>query len=220
MALHDLDIINRQLNFNNSVIDRLLSLLEENQRQNASLIRQIERTNRVGSTGVNSTRRGVTGTVGNTGVDVLFYFFPETVIPSRDIINAETSSHIFQTIISPKNMCCPITFEPFTSEQSVTMINQCEHLFTSSELDCWFQTHSTCPVCRYNICSREYENPVSEPPVNTPPSRSHRVFDIIGNIVSDVSRRPLNTVTDIFDTFMDEEIVENVVNRFRDSRNR
>jgi hypothetical protein len=234
----EIDTIYRQLNFNNSIIDRLLTLLEQKQRQNTLLLTQLGLRQNLSSRYVNSGATGATGRQNYTqqnytqfrypstqlgeSVDVLLYFFPENVSlpqsPSREIIEAETSNHCFQDIIDPKNICCPITFEPLADNQNVTMINHCQHLFTTTELYRWFRTNSTCPVCRYNICSREYEvenreipEPAPEIP-NTENSRNRNVSDFFENILSNISTNPLDTVNNIFD-IIDDEMVENVVNR-------
>jgi hypothetical protein len=214
-------MIMRQLNFNNSIIDRLLTLVEQKQRQNSYLLRHLDNISQEQPT--------------TESMDVLFYFIPgnETRPPerntvNREYINAETSIHTFENIESPKNKTCPITFEPFTNDQSVTMINFCSHIFTTCELERWFQTNATCPVCRFNIINREYETP----PIDTEPrntfddinlsninrsSITNFVENVIDNVVTQVSNRPINTVNNILDRLMDDELLDDIMNRFRNT---
>ena len=45
---------------------------------------------------------------------------------------------------------CPITREPFATDELVLML-QCNHYFSENGLNRWLVSHSTCPVCRFNI---------------------------------------------------------------------
>jgi hypothetical protein len=45
---------------------------------------------------------------------------------------------------------CPITREPFATDERVLML-QCHHYFSENGLNQWLVSHSTCPVCRFNI---------------------------------------------------------------------
>lgn len=45
---------------------------------------------------------------------------------------------------------CPITREPFATDERVLML-QCNHYFSENGLNRWLVSHSTCPVCRFNI---------------------------------------------------------------------
>ena len=73
--------------------------------------------------------------------------------PTQDQINRATRIVKYSSIISPKNQSCPISHNPFDDEDDVMMIQYCQHIFNESDLKTWFQNHSTCPVCRYNICN-------------------------------------------------------------------
>ena len=45
---------------------------------------------------------------------------------------------------------CPITREPFTNDERILML-QCNHYFSENGLNRWLVSHSTCPICRFNI---------------------------------------------------------------------
>jgi hypothetical protein len=68
-----------------------------------------------------------------------------------DEINGRTSLHIYGEIENPIDVSCPITQTQFDGEDEVMMINHCRHIFTPNELRNWFHTHTTCPVCRYDL---------------------------------------------------------------------
>jgi hypothetical protein len=62
---------------------------------------------------------------------------------------------------------CPITLDDFVDNESVCQIVHCGHMFRRSNLMRWLDTHTCCPVCRYDL--REYNN-APEPPVVPPTS--------------------------------------------------
>ena len=65
---------------------------------------------------------------------------------------------------------CPITLEDFTENEMVCQIRECGHMFRRVNLMRWFDSHTGCPVCRYDL--RQYgENtqPAPPPPPPTPP---------------------------------------------------
>lgn len=99
-----------------------------------------------------------------TDDDIVFYFY----LPRRDetgtseteprgltpeIISQETTQSLFNEIENPNNLTCPISLESFQPEQTVIMINQCRHIFNAEHLTRWFETKTTCPMCRRNIHS-------------------------------------------------------------------
>ena len=43
---------------------------------------------------------------------------------------------------------CPITMEQIVSGTRVMRITRCGHIFKEAALRRWFQTQSSCPVCR------------------------------------------------------------------------
>ena len=49
---------------------------------------------------------------------------------------------------------CPIDLTAFNEDDRVARIRHCGHCFKESNLRTWFASHSTCPICRYDI--RDY----------------------------------------------------------------
>lgn len=107
--------------------------------------------------------------------DVVFYFY----LPRRDdgatesgltpeLISQETTQSLFNEIENPNNLTCPISLEAFQPEQSVLMINQCRHIFNTQHLTRWFETKTTCPMCRRNIHH--------EPPLNRLANMASQIF--------------------------------------------
>lgn len=48
-------------------------------------------------------------------------------------------------------LLCPITMEQLVSGSSVMRITRCGHIFKEAALRRWFQTRSSCPVCRGSV---------------------------------------------------------------------
>ena len=122
--------------------------------------------------------------------DIVFYFY----LPRRDetgpaeteprgltpeIISQETTQSLFNEIENPNNLSCPISLETFQPEQSVIMINQCRHIFNTQHLTRWFETKTTCPMCRRNIHS--------DPPLNRLANMASQMFsNVITTGVNDI----------------------------------
>ena len=224
-------LLRRQININNSNIDRLLRLIEQKQRENTMLLERLGRhTNE------------------DQALDIMFYTFfprntePEPIIPTSEIISNETSMCLFRNVEEPKNVSCPITFEHFLPEQTIMMIDHCGHLFNPHELRQWFRSNSTCPVCRYNICNHEVPQNISadipdtptdtptNPPENPDLSRADNFTQRnsssernLINFVSRVTNNRLNVndilnlnVSDVLNVIRDDGTVDNFINRFRD----
>jgi hypothetical protein len=77
------------------------------------------------------------------------------------MIERETTQKIFNEIENPNNLSCPISLESFQPDQNVTMINRCGHIFNSNHLGTWFETKTTCPMCRCNLLDPQPSPPLS-----------------------------------------------------------
>jgi hypothetical protein len=64
---------------------------------------------------------------------------------------------------------CPITHEAFEDGELITQIRECGHIFKTDSIKRWLERSAYCPKCRYNIVTRQYTPPISQPPP-TPPS--------------------------------------------------
>ena len=97
------------------------------------------------------------------------FFDPVPVFPTQTQIELATRRARFSDIVSPRNIGCPISMADFNDTDIVTVIRQCGHIFATDQLNIWFATHCTCPVCRFDIRTT---------PVNTP---SAIIVDPSGN---------------------------------------
>lgn len=70
---------------------------------------------------------------------------------SYDVIQQQTKIIPYCTISNPLNDICPISQIPFDLIDSVMQINICKHNFNPYSLIRWFDTNSTCPMCRQQI---------------------------------------------------------------------
>ena len=74
-----------------------------------------------------------------------------------------TSKISYCCIAVPMNDTCPITQEEFSSNEQVTIIKNCGHIFKNQAIKNWLTQHQTCPICRYNILTNSsiisYINP-------------------------------------------------------------
>lgn len=201
--LNEITLMNRQLTTNNNNIHRLLSITERLQRENTTILNRINGIQRD-----MQRRQRYEPLREETNLrteDVLYFYFPrrEELRLSQSTIDRETSRHIFQEIEGPNNLSCPICLEVFDCSQEVTMINHCKHLFNSAQLTTWFETNTTCPVCRHDIG-------VAREPLVPPPANANS-GELLGNIATQIlNNDSVNNILNSFDT----DIV-NIINRFR-----
>jgi hypothetical protein len=87
------------------------------------------------------------------------------VRPTDRQIRESTQLVRFGNIIDPQNGNCPISLERFDEQQLVTRIIFCGHIFSTNELQRWFETNVRCPLCRFDI--REHRNQVSRNNLST-----------------------------------------------------
>ena len=79
------------------------------------------------------------------------FFDPVEVYPTQSQIETATRRVRYCDIVSPKNTSCPISLTNFIDNDMVTVIRHCGHIFNTDELNTWFRSHCSCPVCRYDI---------------------------------------------------------------------
>ena len=79
------------------------------------------------------------------------FFDPIPVFPTQTQIERATRRARFSDIVSPRNIACPISMVDFTDTDVVSVIRHCGHIFATDQLNIWFESHCTCPVCRFDI---------------------------------------------------------------------
>ena len=81
----------------------------------------------------------------------------------RALIKVCTAKINYCCIAVPLNDTCPITQDEFSSNDQVTIIKNCGHIFKTHAIKNWLHQHQTCPVCRFNILTNSklisYINP-------------------------------------------------------------
>ena len=89
----------------------------------------------------------------NSNINELLQSFlqPIEVFPTQSQIEIATRIVRFADIINPLNTSCPISMERFNDSDSVSVIRECRHVFSTQELQQWFRSNCRCPVCRYDI---------------------------------------------------------------------
>ena len=107
------------------------------------------------------------------------------IIPSQRQINLATRDVIYGDINNPLNECCPISLERFNSDDNLTQINSCGHLFSPSHLQHWFRNNVRCPLCRYDIRSGLEEN--LSPPTNTTETPIPENLNINRNEINEIA---------------------------------
>jgi hypothetical protein len=88
------------------------------------------------------------------------FFNSVPIVPTLQEISNSTRIVRYDTINEPLNESCPISLESFRSDEYVTQINFCGHIFKSDQLNNWFHTNVRCPVCRYDIRNTNVNRPV------------------------------------------------------------
>jgi|UniRef100_A0A6C0JGG6 hypothetical protein len=97
---------------------------------------------------VNNLINGATMTPNNVDINS----FENVVVSAsnRDISNG-VSIVRFGEILNPTNSTCPISLYSFRSNDNLSQINSCGHLFRTVDLRRWFSRNVRCPLCRFDI---------------------------------------------------------------------
>ena len=78
------------------------------------------------------------------------------VSPTQEQINNAVENCLFSEINQPGNQACPISLRTFQTNDEISVIKYCNHIFGKNELTSWFLHNTRCPLCRYDI--RNYNN--------------------------------------------------------------
>jgi hypothetical protein len=112
-------------------------------------------------------------TVGQETADIILsYFFNPlvgqtgTAVPV--LLTAEQINNSTRIITYTDDMDadrCAITLEDFRTGETVCQIRHCGHIFKNAGLMNWFERHTQCPVCRYDL--RHYRDDLRQTPSTT-----------------------------------------------------
>lgn len=114
-------------------------------------------TNNVSNTNNNSITNNTNNQNNSENNNILInddftnFMNPVTIRPSLEQINLSTVTSSYDLIENPVNTCCPISTVEFRSDDIVTKILYCGHIFLKIELENWFRSNVRCPLCRYDI---------------------------------------------------------------------
>jgi len=127
---------------------------------------------------------------------------PVRIAPSRAHIRRATTDTVFGAIPMPGNAICPITQQPFSPADEVTMIRHCSHIFTRRDLAEWFAGNVRCPVCRHDI--REYRGSPADPEyaLREPPAPTDDTEEYLADELPVAAER--NILSSLADSINDE----------------
>lgn len=79
------------------------------------------------------------------GINALF---EDVVIQPSD---AQIATAVEEIAYTGVGGICPITLDPFESDERISRIRHCGHVFKRTALNDWFSRNVKCPICRYDI---------------------------------------------------------------------
>jgi hypothetical protein len=140
---------------------------------------------------LNSTSRSGS-TVSNSINEILQNFLdPVDVFPTQSQIEIATRIVRFSDIVNPINSSCPISMERFNESDSVSIIRECGHIFSTQEINSWFRSNCRCPVCRYDIRNYNPSNRRQQERNNTQINSS---IDMSNNVTNDMSNNVTSNI--------------------------
>ena len=89
-------------------------------------------------------------------IETLVYLLSQTGPNERSIglslTQIESASQtVAYTIDNFNSTQCPISLDDFVENEMVCQIVHCRHIFKQRNIMRWFETHTCCPVCRYDL---------------------------------------------------------------------
>ena len=138
------------------------------------------------------------------------FFDPVVVYPTQTQIDIATRRVRYRDIVTPGNTACPISMVDFSDSDIVTVIRHCGHVFATDQLNIWFATNCTCPVCRFDVRNASAATTAAAP-VTAPVTTT--ATDPSGNNAHAASR----AVPTIYDSILNSfQTVESVATLFTD----
>jgi hypothetical protein len=120
---------------------------------------------------------------------------PQTTLTMSQIDNATHNIKYDSDIMNQTQ--CPITLEDFTESEMVCQIHECRHMFRRANLMRWFDTHTGCPVCRYDLRQYGEPTPTHPPTPSTTPTSDYTPAPTTASDIASVLARYVNSqITD------------------------
>ena len=139
-------------------------------RQNANNLRRRPRTQTIGeqTTRPRNRRRNILTQI----LETTLYTSPNIRPATNSDISRNVTTHLWREISHTADQTlCPITQENFQTNDRVSRIGHCGHLFMEDALSTYLtQFDHRCPVCRYNISSTIYPPRTYAEAAATPPN--------------------------------------------------
>jgi len=141
------------------------------------------------------------------------FFDPVVIYPTQTQIDIATRRVRYRDIVTPRNIACPISMVDFNDNDIVTVIRHCGHVFATDQLNIWFATHCTCPVCRFDIRDAAAATTTSATTATTTPATTAaQAIDASGN-----TSRATRAVPTIYDSILNNfQTVESIATLFTD----
>lgn len=189
---------------NNTFLDRIFDIYEDNQRQ----IEELQRINTritnlfinqvaVAPLTVGSSANPSLWTSNASGSTILRHMNRSNNNPTISDSNSDSDSEHLDvdedtelsqadinanvTFYANENpeLICPITLQSINGEAA--RINDCNHVFSTDALKRWFLMHNTCPVCRHRVGANAAQNTNR---VNEPNFRSSEFYNQLDSFFS------------------------------------
>jgi len=159
-------------------------------RQNANNLTRRSRTQTIGqqTTRPRNRRRNILTQI----LETTLYTSPNIIPATNYDISRNVTTHLWREISNTTDQTlCPITQENFQTNDRVSRIGHCGHLFMEDALSTYLtQFDHRCPVCRYNINNTIYPPRTYAEAATTPPNTTeaeHAFPYISGEQFFDVS---------------------------------
>ena len=166
---NSINYLNSANNYLNSANNNIMTVLLNNYYCYNNYLNTSNNSNN-NSNNSNSNSDNITNNNTNTQNAYLLNYTLEdyenlSIVNMKALIKISTAQIHYCCIALPLNETCPITQEEFSSNDQVTIIKNCGHIFNTHAVTNWLYQHQTCPVCRYNILTNSklisYINPAN-----------------------------------------------------------
>ena len=109
---------------------------------------------------------------------------------------------------------CPISHEEFTNETEIIKINHCGHMFKKQCLLRWFETHTTCPTCRYDLIQSQNTINVS---TNTSTASTQTNTPNVNNETTNTAQTNQSGQNNAFTNLFSDDFINTISNTLADS---